>query len=354
MNKNFFIIILLFVLIKMISSYKYSLNFIKKQSKYNIINKLSLSSSSKLLFSTTTSSSNDNTSLNSSHNLEQNFNKDYKFKSSFLQDISSRGFIHQCTDYIELDNLIVSNESKNEKVRAYLGFDLTAPSLHVGSLLQIMLLRKFQQHGHQPIVLLGGGTTRIGDPSGKDESRQLLSNETIEKNKQSLMRVFEKFLYFDEISSSCTNSSSTTPSTSSSTSTSTSTSNGAIMVNNADWLNSINYIDFLRDYGKLFSINRMLRFESVAKRLEREQSLTFLEFNYILLQSYDFVQLFQKYKAVLQFGGSDQWGNIVSGIELGRKIGLPNSLYGMTSPLMATSDGRKMGKTASGAVWLDR
>lgn len=307
----------------------YSLYFISMIHSFKLSNRLSqFSRISHLRFSHSVSTS------PITHNLDQNYNKEYIFKSSFLRDISSRGYIHQCTDYEELDTLLFNNEeSKSKMTLGYLGFDLTAPSLHVGSLLQIMLLRKFQQHGHQPVVLLGGGTTRIGDPSGKDEARQLLSNEVIEKNKESLMKVFEKFLHFQVSSDS---------------------SNGAIMVNNADWLNSINYIDFLRDYGRLFSINRMLKFDSVAKRLEREQSLTFLEFNYILLQSFDFVQLSNKLGVQLQFGGSDQWGNIVSGIELGRKLGLPTSLYGMTSPLMSTSDGKKMGKTANGAVWLEK
>eukprot|EP01033_Poteriospumella_lacustris_P000420 gene420-275_t len=216
-----------------------------------------------------------------------------------------------------------------EPIVAYLGFDATAKSLHVGSLLQIMILRHLQKAGHKPVVLVGGGTTKVGDPTGKDESRKLLTDETINDNIASLTRVFEKFLVFG---------------------------NGptdAILVNNADWLDGLNYLSFLRDYGRLFTINRMLSFDSVKQRLEREQPFSFLEFNYILLQSYDFVELHRRHKASLQLGGSDQWGNIVSGVELGRKVGV-GPLFGLTAPLITTSDGKKMGKSVSGAVWLNK
>lgn len=253
--------------------------------------------------------------------------KPENFKSQFLQTLLERGYIHQCTDYQGLDEKFSNIDAP---VSAYLGFDATASSLHVGSLLQIMILRILQRCGHRPIVLLGGGTTRIGDPSGKDESRQLLTDEIINKNIQSIGNIFKKFLSFDD------NSAST-----------------ALLVNNAEWLNSLQYIDFLRDYGRFFTINRMLTFESVKQRLQREQPLTFLEFNYILLQSYDFLILHRKYNASLQLGGSDQWGNIVSGVELGRKVDQAE-LFGLTAPLVTTSDGKKMGKTAAGAVWLNK
>lgn len=254
------------------------------------------------------------------------------FKSKFLTTLLERGFIHQCTDFQQLDEKLASNDV----VPAYLGFDATASSLHVGSLLQIMILRHLQKSGHKPIVLVGGGTTKVGDPTGKDESRKLLTEETIQHNIQSIAKVFEKFLQFENKAS-----------------TSTSTTTDAILVNNADWLDHLNYLQFLRDYGRLFTVNRMLSFESVKQRLAREQPLTFLEFNYILLQSYDFVELFRRHKAILQLGGSDQWGNIVSGVELGRKLNL-GPLYGLTAPLITTSDGKKMGKTAAGAVWLNK
>lgn len=245
------------------------------------------------------------------------------FKSKFLSEMLERGYIHQCTDFAALDETFC-----NETVTAYLGFDATAKSLHVGSLLQIMILRKLQQCGHKPIVLIGGGTTKVGDPSGKEESRQLLSNEAINDNIDSLAKVFNTFLTFGEDKAD------------------------AVMVNNADWLDSINYLEFLRDFGRYFTINRMLSFESVKQRLAREQPLTFLEFNYMLLQSYDFLELNRRYKANLQLGGSDQWGNIVGGVELGRKVDQVK-LYGLTAPLITTSDGKKMGKTAAGAVWLN-
>jgi tyrosyl-tRNA synthetase len=246
------------------------------------------------------------------------------FDSNFLQVMLERGFIHQCTDFKGLDERL-----KSGTVSAYLGFDATAKSLHVGSLLQIMILRKLQQCGHKPIVLLGGGTTKVGDPTGKDTSRQLLTEATIADNMHSLSKVFGKFITFG-----------TGPT-------------DAVMVNNAEWLDALKYLDFLRDYGRYFTINRMLSFESVKQRLAREQPLTFLEFNYMLLQSYDFVELQRRYGACLQLGGSDQWGNIVSGVELGRKLDL-GILYGLTAPLVTTSDGKKMGKTASGAVWLNQ
>ena len=212
------------------------------------------------------------------------------FKAPFLQTLLERGFIHQCTDFKTLDEKFT-----NGTVSAYLGFDATASSLHVGSLLQIMILRTLQKNGHKPIILIGGGTTKVGDPSGKDESRQLLTPEAIQKNADSIAQVFKKFIKFGDGPTD------------------------AIMVNNADWLDGINYLEFLRDYGRYFTINRMLSFESVKQRLAREQPLTFLEFNYMLLQSYDFLELNRRHGAILQLGGSDQWGNIISGVELGRK-----------------------------------
>lgn len=245
------------------------------------------------------------------------------FKSSFLQSLRDRGFIHQCTDYQALDDKFVEG-----RVSAYLGFDATASSLHVGSLLQIMILRILQKSGHKPIILIGGGTTKVGDPSGKDESRQLLTEEIINRNANSIAQVFQKFIRFGDGPTD------------------------AIMVNNADWLDKINYLEFLRDYGRYFTINRMLSFESVKQRLAREQPLTFLEFNYMLLQAYDFLQLNRLHGARLQLGGSDQWGNIISGVELARKVDQVQ-LFGLTAPLITTSDGKKMGKTAAGAMWLD-
>eukprot|EP00600_Ochromonadales_sp_CCMP1393_P015579 CAMPEP_0175035112 /NCGR_PEP_ID=MMETSP0005-20121125/23035_1 /TAXON_ID=420556 /ORGANISM="Ochromonas sp., Strain CCMP1393" /LENGTH=415 /DNA_ID=CAMNT_0016296127 /DNA_START=198 /DNA_END=1446 /DNA_ORIENTATION=+ len=239
--------------------------------------------------------------------------------------MKERGFIHQCTDFKSLDEKFMEGP-----IKAYLGFDATAKSLHVGSLLQIMILRTLQKCGHKPIILVGGGTTKVGDPSGKDESRQLLTTEVINDNLNSLSQVFEKFIIFGDGPTD------------------------AVMVNNADWLDEVKYLDFLRDYGaRYFTINRMLNFESVKQRLAREQPLTFLEFNYMLLQSYDFLELSRRYDACLQLGGSDQWGNIVGGIELGRKVD-QRQLFGLTAPLITTSDGKKMGKTASGAVWLNK
>lgn len=244
-------------------------------------------------------------------------------KSDFINILQNRGFIHQCTDLAALDAL-----ASKETVTAYIGFDCTAPSLHVGSLVQIMMLRHLQRTGHQPIVLIGGGTTKVGDPSGKDESRQLLTQDQINANKAGIRKVFDQFLSFGG------------------------GPQGAQMVDNDDWLSQLHYIDFLRDYGAHFTINRMLTFDSVKLRLEREQPLTFLEFNYMLLQAYDFVELYRRYGCRLQMGGSDQWGNIVNGVDLGRRVE-GSELFGLTTPLLTTSSGAKMGKTAAGAVWLD-
>ena len=246
------------------------------------------------------------------------------FKSDFLHILAERGFIHQCTDGGGLDALLCETSPK----AGYIGFDCTADSLHVGSMIPIMLLRWFQKCGHQPIVLMGAGTTRVGDPSGKDESRQILTDEIITANMAGIKGIFQKFLTFGDGRTD------------------------AIMVNNADWLDTLEYIPFLREYGRHFSVNRMLSFDSVKLRLEREQPLSFLEFNYMILQAYDFLELARRNACILQLGGSDQWGNIVNGVELGRRVdGL--SLYGLTSPLITTSSGEKMGKTASGAVWLN-
>jgi len=242
------------------------------------------------------------------------------YKSDLLETLHARGFIHQCTDAAGLDALAAS-----ERVTGYIGFDLTAQSLHVGNLTGIMMLRWLQKCGHRPIVLLGGGTTKIGDPSGKDEARQMLSAEQIAANKASIGAVFDRFLDFGD--------------------------DDALFVDNDDWLNGLGYIEFLRDYGRHFTINRMLTFDSVRLRLEREQPLTFIEFNYMLLQAYDFVELNNRFGCRLQMGGSDQWGNIVNGVELGRRTGTPE-LYGLTAPLLTTASGAKMGKTASGAIWL--
>jgi tyrosyl-tRNA synthetase len=245
------------------------------------------------------------------------------FNSSLLKLLDERGYIHQLTDAAALDAL-----AGKEVVSAYIGFDATAPSLHVGSLVQIMMLRRLQQAGHRPIVLMGGGTTKVGDPSGKDESRKLLTNEEINANIAGIRRVFERFLSFGGGASD------------------------AIMVNNADWLDTLEYIPFLREVGRHFTINRMLTFDSVRLRLDREQPLTFLEFNYMILQAYDFLELSRRVGCRAQMGGSDQWGNIVNGIELARRID-GTELFGVTTPLITTADGSKMGKTAQGAVWLD-
>jgi tyrosyl-tRNA synthetase len=244
------------------------------------------------------------------------------FRSDFLRTLEERGFIHQCSDPVGLDA-----KFSEGGVVAYVGYDCTAPSLHVGHLLSIMMLRWMQKTGGRPIALMGGGTTRVGDPSGKDETRRILSVADIEANKASLKSVFERFLDFN-------------PAT------------GALMIDNADWLAPLNYIDFLRDVGRHFSVNRMLAFDSVKLRLERDQELSFLEFNYMILQAYDFVELHRRHACILQMGGSDQWGNIVSGIDLGRRMGTAQ-LYALTCPLITTSSGAKMGKTAAGAVWLN-
>jgi len=246
-----------------------------------------------------------------------------EYRSSLLKTLDERGYIHQVTDAAALDAL-----ANREVVSAYIGFDATAPSLHVGSLVQIMILRRMQQAGHRPIVLMGGGTTKIGDPSGKDEGRKLLTSELIDTNIAGIRRVFERFLTFGDGPTD------------------------ALMVNNADWLDKLEYIPFLRDVGMHFTINRMLTFDSVRLRLDREQPLTFLEFNYMILQAYDFLELSRRVGCRAQMGGSDQWGNIVNGIELGRRIA-GKELFGVTTPLITTSDGAKMGKTAQGAVWLD-
>jgi len=244
------------------------------------------------------------------------------YKSDFLRELQTRGFIHQVSDPV------LDEKALAEMVTGYIGFDATAPSLHAGSLVQIMLLRWLQKAGHKPIALMGGGTTRIGDPSFRDEARPLLTDEQIDKNLAGIKQVFAKFLTFG------------------------SGKTDAVMVNNRDWLDGLHYIDFLRDYGRHFSVNKMLSFDSVKIRLEREQNLSFLEFNYMILQAYDFVELNRKHGCTLQMGGSDQWGNIVNGIELGRRVD-GSQLFGLTSPLLTTSSGAKMGKTASGAVWLN-
>jgi tyrosyl-tRNA synthetase len=245
------------------------------------------------------------------------------YKSDFLNVLASRGFIHQVSEPEALDAL-----ARSSTITAYIGFDCTAPSLHVGSLLPIMMLYWLQQTGHCPIALMGGGTTRVGDPSGKDESRRLLTDELINENLKGIRAVFAKFLKF------------------------AGDGGNAIIANNADWLNTLNYIDFLRDIGRYFSVNRMLAFDSVKLRLERQQELSFLEFNYMILQAYDFVELYRRHGCVLQMGGSDQWGNIISGIDLGRRLHNAQ-LFALTSPLITTSSGAKMGKTAAGAVWLN-
>jgi tyrosyl-tRNA synthetase len=240
-------------------------------------------------------------------------------KSEFLHIIQSRGFFHQATDLEALDTLM-----STQSVTGYIGFDMTANSLHVGSLLQIMMLRWLQRCGHRPLILLGGGTSKVGDPTGKDEARQLLDDATIQANTAGIRRSFAPFIDM----------------------------NHALMLNNDDWLGNLNYIEFLRDYGRHFSVNRMLAFDSVKLRLEREQTLSLLEFNYMILQAYDFLELYRRHDCVLQMGGSDQWGNIVNGVELTRRS-LSKHVYGLTSPLITTSSGAKMGKTASGAVWLN-
>jgi tyrosyl-tRNA synthetase len=247
-----------------------------------------------------------------------------KFKSDFLQVLSERGFLHQISDAEGLDALAHRGD-----VVAYVGYDCTAPSLHVGHLISIMILHWLQQTGGKPIALMGGGTTRVGDPSGREETRKILSVEQIDANKESITTVFARFLRFGEGKSD------------------------AIMVDNAEWLASLNYIAFLRDIGRHFSVNRMLAMDSVKLRLEREHELSFIEFNYMVLQAYDFVELARRYGCNLQMGGSDQWGNIVNGIDLGRRLGT-HQLYALTCPLLTTASGAKMGKTAAGAVWLNQ
>ena len=261
------------------------------------------------------------------------------FKSKFLQEFFDRGYLSQCTDIKSLDDILAT-----QKITGYIGFDCTASSLHVGSLVQIMILRLMQKHHHIPIILLGAGTTKIGDPSGKDEARQILNSQTIANNLSGIKNTLEKFINFTG-------------------------ENSAKLVNNDDWLKNLNYLDFLRDIGRHFSINRMLTFDSVNTRLAREQTLSFLEFNYMILQAYDFVELKKNHNCVLQIGGSDQWGNIVNGVELNRRLNAiedsntknfdknnpqkSHEIFGLTTNLLTTSDGKKMGKTASGAIWLD-
>jgi len=246
-----------------------------------------------------------------------------EYKSDFLRVLSERGYIHQVSDASGLDELAARNE-----VVAYVGYDCTAPSLHIGHLISIMMLHWLQQTGNKPITLMGGGTTRVGDPSGRDESRKLLTYEQIDANKESIKGTFSKFLSFGGGKSD------------------------AVMADNAEWLTTLNYIEMLRDVGRHFSINRMLTMDSVKLRLERDQELSFIEFNYMILQSYDFTELARRYGCNLQMGGSDQWGNIVNGIDLGRRMGT-HQLYALTCPLLTTSSGAKMGKTAAGAVWLN-
>ena len=246
-----------------------------------------------------------------------------EYTSSFLRVMSERNFIHQVTDWKSLDALL-----SEKNMVAYIGFDCTADSLHVGSLVQIMMLRYFQKCGHRPIVLMGGGTTKVGDPSGKDDARQLLNENEIEKNKQGIKTVFEKYLNFGDGPSD------------------------AIMCDNDEWLSGLEYVQFLRDYGRHFSVNRMLSFDSVKLRLDREQPLSFLEFNYMILQAYDFLELSRRFDCSLQMGGSDQWGNIVNGVELARRVD-QKSVFGLTTPLVTTASGAKMGKSAQGAIWLN-
>ncbi len=248
---------------------------------------------------------------------------DYAFKSDFLKTLQARGYIHQVTHPVELDEA-----ASNGIVTGYIGFDATAPSLHVGSLIQIMMLRRLQQAGHKPVVLMGGGTTRVGDPTGKDASRPQLTDETIQANIDGIQKVFARFLKFGDGPTD------------------------AIMLNNDEWLSRFGYIQFLREFGTHFTVNRMLSFDSVKLRLEREQPMTFLEFNYMLMQSVDFLELNRAHNVTLQMGGSDQWGNITSGVDLVRRVD-QKAAFGLTTPLLTTASGGKMGKTASGAIWLN-
>ena len=247
----------------------------------------------------------------------------YHPKSDFIAVMMERGFLADCTDYQGLDDALIAGTQP-----AYIGYDATAKSLHVGHLMNIMVLRWFQKTGHKPITLMGGGTTKVGDPSFRSDERPLLGPEQIDANIAGMQQVFAKYLSYDD------------------------SATGALMLNNAEWLDSLNYLEFLRDIGRHFSVNRMLSFESVKSRLDREQSLSFLEFNYMILQAYDFLELNRRYDCVLQMGGSDQWGNIVNGIDLTRRV-LDHEIYGLTTPLLTTSDGRKMGKSQGGAVWLN-
>ena len=247
----------------------------------------------------------------------------YHPKSEFMAVMMQRGFLADCTDYQGLDDALSRGVTP-----AYIGFDATAKSLHVGSLIQIMMLRWLQKTGHRPITLMGGGTTKVGDPSFRADERPLLTEEQIDSNIAGIKRVFESYISYDDGPT------------------------GALMLNNAEWLDSLNYLDFLRDIGRHFSVNRMLSFESVKSRIDREQSLSFLEFNYMILQAYDFLELNRRYGCLFQMGGSDQWGNIVNGIDLTRRV-LNHEIYGLTSQLMTTSDGKKMGKSQNGAVWLN-
>ena len=247
----------------------------------------------------------------------------YHPKSDFIAVMMERGFLADCTDYQGLDEALISGVQT-----AYIGYDATAQSLHVGHLMNIMVLRWLQKTGHKPITLMGGGTTKVGDPSFRSDERPLLGPEQIDANIAGMQQVFAKYLSYDD------------------------SETGALMLNNAEWLDGLNYLEFLRDIGRHFSVNRMLSFESVKSRLDREQSLSFLEFNYMILQAYDFLELNRRYSCVLQMGGSDQWGNIVNGIDLTRRV-LDHEIYGLTTPLLTTSDGRKMGKSQGGAVWLN-
>jgi tyrosyl-tRNA synthetase len=246
-----------------------------------------------------------------------------EYTSEFLKTLNARGYIAQCTDDKALDDA-----AHDGTITGYIGYDCTAPSLHVGNLISILMLRQLQQAAHRPIVVIGGGTTKVGDPSGKDESRQLLTQDKIDENKKTIRATFERFLTFGDGPTD------------------------AIMVDNDEWLSGLNYIEFLRDYGRHFSVNRMMSFDSVKLRLDREQPLSFLEFNYMILQAYDFLELNRRYDCTLQMGGSDQWGNIVNGIELTRRCD-QNTVFGLTTNLLTTSSGAKMGKTAQGAVWLN-